>query len=117
MSDAVRLDPASIEAIAEAVARLVLEERRREDGSRVSGAPLLTAAQVAERFGVTRQWVYQHAVELGAQRLGQGTRPRLRFNAETVAAALGSRSTGEESPIAVPPAGRRIREELHQASA
>ena len=57
MSELVRLDPESIEALAEAmapaVARLVLEAMEGE-----RPAPrLLTAAQVATRFGVSRAWV------------------------------------------------------------
>jgi len=39
----------------------------------------LDAAELAEQLGVTRAWVYQHASELGATRIGNGPRPRLRF--------------------------------------
>jgi hypothetical protein len=30
-------------------------------------------------LGVDREWVYEHADQLGAVRLGEGPRPRLRF--------------------------------------
>ena len=50
-----------------------------------SGATLLTAAQVAARLGVERTWVYAHANELGVVRLGDGPRPRLRFDPAIVA--------------------------------
>jgi hypothetical protein len=36
-------------------------------------------AEVARRLGVSREWVYEHAEELGASRIGTGSRPRLRF--------------------------------------
>ena len=51
------------------------------------GRALLTAAQVARELQVSRSWVYQHAEELGARRLGDGPRGRLRFDLETVRAA------------------------------
>lgn len=49
---------------------------------------LLTATELAERIGVSRSWVYEHARELGAVRLGPGPRARLRFDPVTVAARL-----------------------------
>jgi hypothetical protein len=56
------------------------------------GAPgqLVTASQLAAGLGVTRAWVYEHADELGALRLGGGKRPRLRFDPQVVAEALAS---------------------------
>ena len=53
-----------------------------------SGDALLTAQQVAARFNVDRSWVYAHADELGVVRLGDGPRPRLRFDAAVVAQRL-----------------------------
>jgi hypothetical protein len=47
--------------------------------------PLLTAAEVAARFSVDRSWVYAHARELGVVRIGEGPRPRLRFDPAVVA--------------------------------
>ncbi len=47
----------------------------------------LTAAEVAKRLGVRPPWVYAHATELGAVRLG-GPRGRLRFDPETVQQVL-----------------------------
>jgi hypothetical protein len=43
----------------------------------------LTAGQLAARLGVTAQWVYDHQNELGAVKLGNGRKPRLRFPADT----------------------------------
>jgi hypothetical protein len=33
---------------------------------------LLTAAQVAKQYGLSRGWVYKHARDLGGQRIGHG---------------------------------------------
>jgi hypothetical protein len=83
----VRLAPESIEALAFRLSELLGrsgepadtdEERRR----------MLTAAEVSRRWGVSRRWVYEHAEALGAQRLGDGPRPRLRFDPEEVADRL-----------------------------
>jgi hypothetical protein len=76
------LDPATVEAIAHEVADML--RRRGEAGERV----LLTAGQVAARFGVDRSWVYAHAHQLGVVRLGFGRRPRLRFDPAIVAQYL-----------------------------
>jgi len=51
-------------------------------------AGMLTAAQVAARFNVDRSWVYAHAEELGVVRLGDGPRPRLRFDPAIVSQRL-----------------------------
>jgi hypothetical protein len=52
------------------------------------GSDLLDAQSLARRLGVSREWVYDHAVDLGALRLGAGRRPRLRFDPSVVLAAL-----------------------------
>ena len=77
----IRLDPQTVEAIARRVVEL-LEKRglqRRE---------LVDAAELARRFGIERSWVYSHAIELGAVKLGTGTKPRLRFDPEIAARVL-----------------------------
>jgi len=47
--------------------------------------PLVDAAEIARLHGKTRSWVYEHAGELGAVRLGSGPRPRLAFSPARVA--------------------------------
>lgn len=76
MSDSTSLDQTSVEAIARRVVELL-----RADGA---AAELIDAAEVARRFSVTRDYVYEHAEELGAVRLGNGSRARLRFDPVTV---------------------------------
>lgn len=83
------IDVELVEAVADAVAA------RLERGA----APrrLLTADELAAYLGVERSWCYEHAVELGALRLGEGARPRLRFELERVQAALACRHGRESS--------------------
>jgi hypothetical protein len=90
----IKLDPQATEAIARKVVEL-LEKRglqRRE---------LVDAAELAKRFGIERSWVYSHAIELGAVKLGSGAKPRLRFDPQIAAKVL--RKAGEGS-AADPPA-------------
>jgi hypothetical protein len=60
---------------------------------------LVDAARVAEHLGVSRDYVYEHAAELGALRLGSGPRARLRFDLGEVDSRLTScsRSRGSEA--------------------
>ncbi|HEX8745123.1 MAG TPA: hypothetical protein VF712_18505 [Thermoleophilaceae bacterium] len=75
-----RLEPDDVEAIARRVAELL---------GATPQAPVryLDAAQLARALGVERAWVYAHAAQLGALRLG-GPRGRLRFDLERVREAL-----------------------------
>lgn len=93
-STGIRLDPQAVEAVARKVVEM-LEKRglqRRE---------LVDAAELARRLGIERSWVYSHAIELGAVKLGSGPKPRLRFDPEIAARVL--RKVGE-GPAAEPPA-------------
>lgn len=84
----IKLDPEAVEAIARRVVVLLEEKglRQRE---------LIGAAELAKRLGVDRSWVYTHAIELGAVKLGNGPRARLRFDPEIAERVL--RKLGEAS--------------------
>jgi hypothetical protein len=100
---AAELTPQAIEQIAQRVAEL-LGERGEHPGTgreRPTPARLLDATQLARHLGVTRTWVYEHADELGAVTLGDGPRPRLRFDPAIATAALHKRRQGPNT------AGRR----------
>jgi hypothetical protein len=84
------MESASLHAVAREVAKLIGR------GDTVDG--LLTAREVAARFNVDRGWVYAHAEELGVIRLGDGPRPRLRFDPAVVA----QRVLMRPAPAAVP---------------
>jgi hypothetical protein len=93
-SPRVKLDSQAVEAIARRVVEIL---ERRE----LQGRELVDAAELARRFGIERSWVYSHAIELGAVKLGSGAKPRLRFDPQIAARVL--RRVGEES-AADPPA-------------
>ncbi len=84
-SDELPLDAGIVDALAarlvDPLARRVVEVMKEE--GIVPHEPVsnkwLDAAAVAERLGMTREWVYEHASQLGAVRIGGGSRPRLRF--------------------------------------
>lgn len=86
----VALDTDSIEAVARRVAELLR-------GESVAGE-LIDAAEVAHRFNVSRSWVYEHATQLGAITLGNGDKPRLRFDPATVYEQLAARPAPVTAP-------------------
>jgi len=64
---------------------------------------LVDAATVARELAVSRSFVYEHAAELGAERIGEGQRPRLRFDLDRARAAWNARQSNERSPVARSP--------------
>jgi hypothetical protein len=51
-------------------------------------SPLVDAAELARQLGTSRSHIYKHSEELGAQRVGTGPKPRLRFNVDQARAAF-----------------------------
>lgn len=90
----VHLDDASVEAIARRVVELV--------GSECGSKDWIDVAEVARRLSVSRDYVYRHANELGARRVGDGSKSRLRFDPAEVAKRL-SGPGSEESHHKVKP--------------
>jgi hypothetical protein len=77
-------------------------------------ARLVDAATVARELAVSHSFVYEHAAELGAERIGEGQRPRLRFDLDRAHAAWNARQSNERSsaarsPMATGAATRRRR--------
>lgn len=87
------LDEASVEAVARRVVELL-----RTDSYSSRERRLVDAATLAADLGVDRSWVYAHRAELGAIRLGSGSKPRLRFDVDTARELL-ARSTSKESGL------------------
>jgi hypothetical protein len=109
----VQLTPQAIERIAQRVAQLLRNEPPERAEASDPEARLLSASEFARYLGVTRPWAYEHAVELGAHRLGHRPRARLRFDLEEASAAgvcsRGARSIGDEVEPAAAPPPRRLR--------
>jgi hypothetical protein len=74
------LSEADIEAVATRVADLLRASQ--------ASAELVDATEIARRFGVSRDFVYDHANDFGAVRLGDGPKARLRFDPAKVGRAL-----------------------------
>ena len=87
-SKRIQLDAQTIEAIA----RLVVESLEQRG---LQSRELVDAVELARRFGIERSWVYTHAIELGAVKLGGGAKPRLRFDPQIAVRVL--RKAGGES--------------------
>ena len=92
-----RLDPDVVELLAARIVQLLAQHLTPPPTSSLPSGRLLSAAEVSAWWGVSRGWVYQHANELGAVRIGDGQRPRLRFDPDRVAEHL-------NQPAATPPA-------------
>jgi hypothetical protein len=76
----VELDPDDIEQIANQVADLLRSDPPRSDR-------YVDAATLADELGIDRDWIYAHARQLGAIRLGE-PRGRLRFDRQRALDAL-----------------------------
>jgi hypothetical protein len=76
----VHLDQESVEAVARRVVELM--------DTPVTPGEMVDAAEIARRFGVSTDYVYNNADRLGAIRLGNGPKARLRFNSTVVAERL-----------------------------
>lgn len=59
--------------------------------------PLVGVRELAKYLSVNPSWVYEHADDLGARRLGDGRRARLRFSIAEVDARLSACSSGRRS--------------------
>lgn len=96
-----KLDADDIEQIARRVADLI-GARGASSRQPVTAEPaprFIDAAAVARLLGVERDWVYEHAQQLGGIRLG-GPRGRLRFDREGLPDRLAA--AADPSPAATP---------------
>lgn len=82
------LTPADVEAIAEATARKLVEIA----GEQVKTFGLVGPRELADGLGVSLDYVYAHATELGAMRLGSGPKARIRFDLDTAHRVLKART-------------------------
>jgi hypothetical protein len=73
------------------------------------GGGLIDAAEVARRLGCSRDHVYAHADELGAVRVGAGSRPRLRFDPAIVSERLGGSASSARRDAQSPAEAAHLR--------
>jgi hypothetical protein len=66
---------------------------------------LVDAQTLASELRVSRQWIYEHRDKLGAIRIGDGPKARLRFDVDTARHAL----TAPVTTTAPRPASRQTR--------
>jgi hypothetical protein len=91
------MHPADLEALAD----LVAERLAQRLGSQTSPTPQLVDAQaVADALGLTRATVYERAEALGGVRIGDGVRPRWRFDLEdAISRWTARRAVGQSQPL------------------
>jgi hypothetical protein len=82
----IMLAPGQLEQLADLIADRLREDQAPASASSRGG--LVDVHELAALLDVSTSWVYQHAHELGAVRLGSGSRPRLRFDPETARQAM-----------------------------
>jgi hypothetical protein len=77
-----------VQAIADAIAHKVAEIV----AIRSTTFGFVDARELAEELGVSIDYVYAHATELGAMRLGSGPKARIRFDLDRARRALETRT-------------------------
>lgn len=98
------LPPELLDQLADQIASRVIERLAEQ---RI-GPAWVDAVTLARLLGISRAAVYDHAEELGARRLGDGPRPRLRFDPEVARAAWTAR-LDTPPPQSPRPRSRRLR--------
>jgi hypothetical protein len=83
----------------EAIATRVIELLHEHTQHLQHPESLIDVAELARRTGLSRTWIYEHARDLGAIRLGDGPRARLRFNPDTVKRLLEGEPPRRPQPV------------------
>jgi hypothetical protein len=92
-----------VEQVAGRVAQLLRRQQQQEQSHASEPAGMLTVSELAQHLHLNRAWVYEHADELGAIRVGNGPKARIRFDLHTAKGALQQHHVGREPE----PAGAR----------
>ena len=103
------MSPEEIDALASAVAERVVEQLRDEQAAPPSEPGLVDAAALARALGVSASYVYSRSSELGARRLGNGPRARLRFDLKRAVEVHANREPESAAPAALQTAKPRPR--------
>jgi hypothetical protein len=92
-----------VDALAASIASIVALEVAREVIGPVGARQereFLDASELARVLGVERDWIYEHQEQLGAIRLGNGRRPRLRFELRRALEAFDQLPVAREARLA-----------------
>lgn len=73
-----------VHAIAEAIADILAERGLVVYAGPGASARVLNAREVSQLLGRSAPWVYAHATELGAIRMGNGPKARIGFDLATI---------------------------------
>jgi hypothetical protein len=90
-----RLHPADLERLAD----LVVERLADRLAPGPATGELVDAKHLAAMLGTTPAYVYEHSAKLGAIRLGDGPRARLRFDVERAREAMASGTPATPEPL------------------
>lgn len=90
------LDRKDIEAIAERAAHRVVQLLKWPSPGAYQ---LLDPKELASVLNVSLDYVYAHAADLGAMRLGDGPKARLRFDLQTAQRAMRARNQPSRAPV------------------
>jgi hypothetical protein len=98
---AVDLTPQAVEQVASRVAQL-LHRAQQSQEQREAREPvgMVTVAQLAAYYKLNPAWVYEHADELGATRIGGGPKARIRLDFQIAKAALAQHQANRTPPPA-----------------
>lgn len=101
-----KFDAATIQAIAYALADVLVERGLVVHRAEGAAARVLDVGQVADLLGRKPAWVYAHAPELGAFRFGDGPKARLGFDRPSVERWKRDRQMRTPERDSRPPRGR-----------
>jgi hypothetical protein len=113
---AVDLTPQAVEQVATRVAQLLHRQQQAHDQEQTQEKlGLLTVAKLAKHLDLNPAYIYEHADELEAIRIGDGPKARIRFDLHTAEAALKKlQATREPAPPET--AGRKRRQPVERGS-
>jgi hypothetical protein len=97
---AVDLTPQAVEQVAIRVAQLLRHTQQRERADATVQTGWMTVKELAAHLKLNPAWVYEHAEELGAIRVGDGPKARLRFDLRTATQAL--KRHQRQEPVSAP---------------
>jgi hypothetical protein len=80
------------------------------------GALYATAEQLANRYQVRRQWIYDHLDALGGVRLSDARGARVRFHVPTADDYMESRRARARRPMMRPRGGRSTRDAADESN-